>query len=403
MPRAIFYNVPAHGHINPSLPLVRELVERGHQIIYYATEQYRAVIEATGAEFRAYTAIGDDYFNANGLHAGVFWRVTYYLITTARDMLPDLLEAARAESPDYVINDGMCTWGYIVAQVLGVPSITSLSLLPISTPPARDMLALLPFMLPALFANPLMGVQANLRSRALARQYGVKPLGSMGIMNAYGDLRISYTSREFIAGTIPDADKVRFVGRVPYEQPDDSFSFERVQGRPLIYVSLGTINNDDISVFKACIEAFGGGEQYVMLSTGGKVPLDALGVLPDNIAVYPWVPQSEVVKRAALFVTHAGMNSAHDSLCFGLPMLLVPQEGDQIMIAMRLAQLGAGIMLKKSQVSAATLRKAALALLTEPKYRTDAARIGASIREAGGAPKAADEIEALLSRNTPVV
>lgn len=402
MPKAIFYNVPAHGHINPSLPLVRELVARGHTVIYYATEQYRAVIEPTGAQFRAYSGIEDDYFKRFGLHPGVFWRVAYYLITTTGEMLPALLDAARAEAPDYMLYDGMCSWGYFVARVLGVPAITSLSLLPMSAPPARDMLALLP-LLSAMTINPGLGIQAGRRSKALARQYGVKSLGIFGITNAYGDLCISYTSRGFLSWTLRDADKVRFVGRVPDEQPDDSFSFERVQGRPLIYVSLGTVNNDDIGVFRACIEAFGGSDFYVILSTGGGVALDALGPLPDNVAVYPWVPQAAVLKRAALFVTHCGVNSSHDALCFGVPMLLLPQQGDQVFVAMILEKLGAGLSLKKKQVNASALREMAVKLLSEPGYRTQAAQIGTSIREAGGASKAADEIEALLSRNTLVV
>ncbi|MBK8136401.1 MAG: hypothetical protein IPK52_11270 [Chloroflexi bacterium] len=399
MPKAIFYNVPAHGHINPSLPLVRELVARGHTVIYYATEQYRAVIEAAGAQFRAYTGISDDYFKRFGLHPGVFWRVAYYLITTTGEMLPALLDAARAEAPDYVLYDGMCTWGYFVARVLGVPAITSLSLLPMSAPPARDMLALLP-LLSAMTINPGLGIQAGRRSKSLARQYGVKSLGILGITNAYGDLCISYTSRGFMSWTIRDADKVRFVGRVPDEQPADSFSFEHVRDRPLIYVSFGTVNNDDTDAFKACIEAFGGGNYYVILSTGGGVALEALGPLPDNVAVYPWVPQTAVLKRAALFVTRCGVNSTHDALCFGVPMLLLPQQGDQIFVSMILEKLGAGLSLSKKQVNAPALRVAAAKLLAYPAYRARAAQVGMTIREAGGASKAANEIEAFLSGAT---
>lgn len=400
MPKAIFYNVPAHGHINPSLPMVRELVARGHTVIYYATEQYRAGIESTGAQFRAYTGIEDDYFKRYGLHPGVLWRVVYHLVTAARDMLPGLLDAARSDSPDYVMYDGMCPWGYFVARVLDVPAVTSLSLMPVSTPPAGDMLALLPMLLSGLLTNPSLGLKANRQLRELNALYGVRPMGLLGITNAYGDLCISYTTREFIAGKIPDEDKMRFVGRVPDETVDDSFSFERVRGRPLIYVSLGTVNNDDAGVFKSCIEAFGGGDYFVMMSTGGGVATGALGLLPENVVVYDWVPQGAVLQRAALFVTHAGMNSAHDGLNFGVPMLLLPQQGDQIFVSRRVAQLGAGIVLNKKQVSVTALRESAAKLLADATYKTAAARIGATIRHAGGASKAAHEIEALLNRLT---
>jgi len=139
MPKALFYNVPGHGHINPSLPLVAELVRRGHQLIYFATENYRTAIEATGAAFRPYTSVDDDYFDARGLSGSVPRKVAYELITTAGEILPALLENARAEQPDYVMFDTMCPWGVLLARILGLPAVASLSLMVL---PARGLLNL---------------------------------------------------------------------------------------------------------------------------------------------------------------------------------------------------------------------------------------------------------------------
>src|ERR1041385_4147664 len=125
MPKALFFSVPGHGHVNPSLPLVAELVKRGHQITYFGTENFRTKVEATGAVFHPYKDVPNDYFEAKGLHGGVPQTVAYELMLTTEAMLPNLLETTRAMQPDYVLYDGMCPWGYMVAHILKLPSVAS--------------------------------------------------------------------------------------------------------------------------------------------------------------------------------------------------------------------------------------------------------------------------------------
>src|SRR5512143_286890 len=129
MPKALFLNVPGHGHVNPSLPLITELVRRGHTITYFITERYRARVEAAGATVRLYTAIGDDYFEARGLSGRVPRKVAYELITTAGEILPELVAFARAAQPDYILFDTMCSWGVLLARILRLPAVASLSLM----------------------------------------------------------------------------------------------------------------------------------------------------------------------------------------------------------------------------------------------------------------------------------
>lgn len=402
MAKALFFNVPGHGHVNPSLPLVAELVRREHQIIYFISEGYRARVEAAGAVYRPYATIHDDYFDGRGLSGSVPQKVAYELITTAEEILPELLETTRAENPDYILFDGMCPWGYMVARILGLPAIASLALPPVAAPPPRAMLNLLPLfltLLPVIFRDFGKGLAANKRAKALTKNYGLPSFGMIGIMNNLGDISLSYTSADFqpYADTVHKS--VRFVGWTVNETAaNEPFSFEHLQGRRLIYVSMGTLNNDDIGFFKMCIEAFTGGDHFVMMTTGGRIQPDAFGTLPENVAVYEWVPQVEVLKRAALFISHGGMNSVHDSLYFGVPLLVVPQQFEQTINAMRVVELGAGLMLKKGQVNTQAIRDSAVRLLTESHFKAQAEHIGNSLRSAGGAVRAADEVEGLLSK-----
>lgn len=399
MAKALFFNIPAHGHINPSLPLVAELARRGHQIIYFSTDEYRAKIEATGAVFRAYATIRDDYFTSGRLSGSVPQKVAHALITTSAEILPELLDMARAEKPDYILFDGMCPWGSLVARVLRLPSVASLALAPQTKPSPSAMLKLLRLFLPLIFRDFGAGLEANRRAKALTKQYGLPPFGFVGILNNTGDISLSYTSSYFqpFADTAPDS--VRFVGWTLNDSPaKGEVSFERVQGRRLIYVSLGTLNNDDVPFFNMCIEAFAGSENFVIMTTGRRIAPESFGALPENVAIYDWVPQVEVVKRADLFISHGGLNSIHDSLHLGVPLLLVPQQAEQTLNAMRVVELGAGLMLNKAQVNAPNIRGHTARLLNEPSFKSESQRIGDTLREAGGAARAADEVEALLRK-----
>jgi MGT family glycosyltransferase len=399
--KALFFNVPGHGHVNPSLPLVAELVKRGHHITYFITENFSAKVKAAGAVFHPYKGVPNDYFEAKDLHGGVPQTVAYELMSTTEAMLPDLLETARALQPDYILFDGMCPWGCMVARILKLPAVASLALLPLNTPPLRALLnrQLLRLMLPAIFTDFAKGVQTNRRAQALAKQYHVKPLGMMQIMNTPADLEISYTSSYFQPYIDTVSKAVSFVGRTIDETPSTTvFSFEQVKGRPLIYISLGTVNNDDVAFFKRCIEAFTGSNYYVIISTGNRIEPDAFGTLPENIAIYGWVPQVEVIKRAALFITHAGLNSVHDGLYFGVPLLLIPQQIEQFITAMRVVELGAGLMLQADEVNAESIHSNAARLLTNLHFKEEAKYIGETFRSAGGMSRAVDEIEALLQR-----
>jgi UDP:flavonoid glycosyltransferase YjiC (YdhE family) len=90
------------------------------------------------------------------------------------------------------------------------------------------------------------------------------------------------------------------------------------------------------------------------------------------------------------------MGSLHDGLYLGVPLLLVPQQVEQTFNALRVVELGAGLILKKAQISAEAIRTNAEQLVTNPRFKSAAEQIGDSFRAAGGAPRAADEVERFL-------
>ena len=121
---------------------------------------------------------------------------------------------------------------------------------------------------------------------------------------------------------------------------------------------MGTINNRDRTVVECFIRAFSGRDEFVMITTGHGFSKESFGNLPANIAIHGWLPQIAVLKRASLFITHGGLNSIHDGLYFGVPLLLCPQQEEQTLNATRVVDLGAGLLLPKGELTPETCRQA---------------------------------------------
>jgi MGT family glycosyltransferase len=203
---------------------------------------------------------------------------------------------------------------------------------------------------------------------------------------------------EFPRSRLPAS--VRFVGplRLPCGYPPVDFPWDRLDGRPLIYASLGTLQNRITSAFRTIAEACAGLDAQLVISTGRGVAPEALGELPGRPVVVSYAPQLELLGLAALAVTHAGLNTVLDALSLGVPMVAVPVANEQPGIAARVAWLGAGEALPPlERLTPGAMRSAISRVLREPSYRQAARRIQSSIRESGGAPRAAELIETELA------
>jgi MGT family glycosyltransferase len=135
------------------------------------------------------------------------------------------------------------------------------------------------------------------------------------------------------------------------------------------------------------------------MSIGERVAIEDLGVVPANFIVRPSVPQLQILERAALFITHGGMNSVQEGLYYNVPLLVVPQQTEQTYVARRVQELGAGLALMKHQVTAPRLAAFAARILGESSFRDKAELLGSSLRQAGGYRRAVDEIEQFLTAN----
>ncbi|HEU5288581.1 MAG TPA: oleandomycin glycosyltransferase, partial [Candidatus Limnocylindria bacterium] len=238
MAHAVFVGVPAHGHVNPTLGIVTELVRRGVRVTYHCGTPYRAAIEAAGATFHAYAA---DWIDVDMPHDGDVLGLARVIRAAEAKIAPALLPALATERPDVIVHDSLASWGKTLASALRVPAVSSLTTFVFDR---RVALAR-----PLLFAR---FVARHARDRVR--------LGEMtGLLETITNrerINIVYTSRAFQPfGDRLDASFV-FVGPMPRDEPPLDAQLVALQ-RP-IYVSLGTLFNDRAGLFRTLATGLAG-------------------------------------------------------------------------------------------------------------------------------------------------
>jgi MGT family glycosyltransferase len=394
MAHGVFYNIPFHGHMNTTLPLVAELTRRGDRITYYSSETFRPAIEQAGATFRGI----DAFFSERTAVDENLVRFAYTLMHATQEILPGLLADARATPPDYILFDSLCIWGKCVADILRVPAIASITTLawPHSLMQREIVVSLLataPRYIQMVIAGRRELRKFNEIAGQLHETHHIPRVGLGDAGNNLADLNIVYSIKELQSW--PNSFDERFIFVGPFldnrsEAPD--FPYEKLGDGPVIYISLGTVFNGQGDFYRLCFDAFANFDHRVVLSIGAKTDRHDIGPMPDNFIVTPYAPQLEILGRAALFITHGGMNSVNEGVYAGVPLLVIPQAADQFQIAQRVQKLGVGKTLQRDNLSAERLRRTAMAILAHPAFQQRSAALGATLRQAGGPPVAADAI-----------
>ena len=391
MATIVLFSQPYYGHTHPTLPLVTELVRRGERVIYYSLQDFRSTIEQTGAEFRSYgKAFPFEHEEAYENQFILYVRFLEISQLVLEHLLPDI----RAEAPDAIMYDQICVWGPAVAQLLDVPAISYMT-----------MFVITPWLImsdPAQMRNRLHSEQLVRKIRVLTKQisaaYGVRRPSLFEMANNAGQLNIVFTSRYFQPGGHLFNETYQFVGSsIIGRRETPAFPYEVLdREKPLVYISLGTLFNVRPDFYQCCFAAFAASRCQVVLSVGRKTPVASLGSIPANFIVREYVPQLDILQRAALFISHGGMNSVSEALYYGVPLVVIPQSADQPWVARQVKRLGAGKIIRRTHVSASRLRSVAEEVLTRATYAQKSRQVGETLREAGGPQRAAGAIQQLL-------
>jgi MGT family glycosyltransferase len=171
------------------------------------------------------------------------------------------------------------------------------------------------------------------------------------------------------------------------------FPWERLDGRRLVYASLGTTLKSDSDTFRMIAEACDGLGLQLVISLGSRRDPEMFLGLPGDPLVVRNAPQLELLKRAELVITHAGPNTALETLMEGKPMIAIPKAFDQPAIAARLERAGVAEVLSVRGLTAQKIRTMVLKVLNDASYRDAARKLQAEIRYDRGLGRAASIIE----------
>ena len=323
MKKVAAFCIPAHGHTNPMLPVVRELSLRGDEVRFYSFSEFQKKIERTGATF----VCCDKYLpelstkQEENLKKVSTTEMTIQDIRITASMDEFLHGEFTSFKPDIVYTDSVCFWGKLNAWKYDVPMVVSTS-----TFAFNQMSSTYLKNTPREMAGLIFGLPRVSRELNKLKAYGYKAKGLFSLIQSDNQTdSVVYTSKKFQPYAESFSDHYIFVGPslLTDKEPD------KRHVRPLVYISLGTVINDRPDFYSKCIEAFKDENIDVIISCGKSVDIASFGKLPENIKVEPYVDQLDVLSRADVFITHCGMNSVSESLYMATPMVLYAQTNEQ--------------------------------------------------------------------------
>lgn len=364
--RILWYGIPAYGHVYSNLYLAKYLVEKGFYVIYYSMEEFRWDIEAHGCECRVYPIGEKELDLTDGQKIIKLYRL---ILQYTENMMPFLLEEAVQEQPCGVIFESLALWGRMVGQLLHVPSFSFYSIASIGRVAGKGYMEYMRgFSADFLSYAGELPQAWRIRNR-IARKWNGRKLGMISVLMGNGDWNLMGYSRLFQPRGKQFGEKYRFLGPLAlYRQETGNNDFVYPQGS-MIYISLGTIFNQDERLIREVVKQFGSkkrnitgehkDEEYSVVMVWNRMDEEKKTEFPDNFIVRRFVNQKEVMRQACLFISAGGMNSIHEALYYGVPCLMCPQQGEQLLNARRFEKLGFGKILRNPD----RLRKEAEAVM----------------------------------------
>ena len=413
----------ASGHLNPMTTLGYELKQRGHRVTVLGIEDAQPKVLAAGLEFQVIGKLDfpkgstKDSFTRLGNLSGfkAFQYTMNRMVNVAKILLRDTPEVIKAAGIEVLLVDQASPEGGTIAEYLDIPFVSVCSALMLN----RE-ISIPPFFSSWNYDPSWRGLLRN--------RVGYAPLDLMAIQSLkkvvneyrkhwnlspyhkpnqnYSQLaQLSQQPAEFEFPRIKLPSCFHFTG--PYSNPESrepvSFPYEKLTGQPLIYASMGTIQNRLLWIFPKIAEACVGLDAQLVIALGGGASPESLPELPGNAIVVGYAPQLELLQKATLTITHAGLNTTLESLSNGVPMVALPIANDQPGVAARIAWTGTGEVVPVGKVRVEKLQKAIKRVLTEDSYKKNALRLKEAIRRSGGVNRAADIIEQVVASGKPVL
>ncbi|HVG24500.1 MAG TPA: nucleotide disphospho-sugar-binding domain-containing protein [Thermoanaerobaculia bacterium] len=424
MARYLFAPMPITGHVNPGLPIARELVARGHDVRWYSTARFRRSIEAAGARwipFREAMPVDEERLDAffpdrpkGGLRQ-LRYDVKKIFVAAMPGMLRDLTAELQREPADVVVGDSASAAAEAVHTRFGIPwavyGITVLSIPSRDTAPFGLALAPSATLLGRLRNKALYWLvdrvifrDANALSDTLRRGVGLPPLGSSIFdLARKADLYLQPSVPSFEYPRMDMPDNLHFIGASVPTPPADWAPpawWGELEGRRVVLLTQGTINNDYDQLIRPAIRALAGEDVFVVVTTGSR-PASDVGIspLPWNVRVEQFIPYAHLMPKVDLLLTNGGYGSVQIALAHGVPVVAIGRTEEKPEIASRVQWSGVGVGLKVRIPSESRIRKVVSHVLHTPTYAARAEALRYELSGLDPARVGADLLEELIGAN----
>ena len=391
MSKYLFVVPPFFGHINPTLGIGAELLNRGHQVAWACLREINGRFVPKGGQFKVLPqeqeehqkeidrilSLQDNGTKIRGIEILKFAMEATY-IPFCKYMVGGILKVIDDFCPDVIVHDENMFAGAIGAVLREIPYVTSIAVPPGSFQPEGKF--------------PEFEQWQTGQIIKLQEQFGVP--GSNKIVYSKR-LNLVYTSKDFVGNGDEFPAHYKFVGPIiKGRQKVPGFNFEDLKGRkkPMVYVSLGTLlKGVRKEFFTKIVAAFGNQPLTVIAATDPGV-LDAW---PDNFIVQSFVPQSELLCEVDAVIYHGGFNTVNEALFHGIPLIIIPMAYDQFHIASLVVNSGSGLSIRYKRLTVEELRKSLWEVVQNPTYKKAATKVGEGLKNAGGTDAAATLLEAV--------
>jgi MGT family glycosyltransferase len=408
------------GHFYPLTALGRRLQSRGHEVVYFQVADLERPIRAAGLEFRQ---IGREDFPPGTLRArdeevnklkglAAIRAAIRGIERQALMVFRDAPDAIRDEGIDALLVDQIEMGGGTVADHLGLPFVSVAAALPVnldpSAPPvnipwphrigffARLRNRLGNALSERIFSGALRTIDNQRRAWRLPPIRGLNSLFSGLAQVSQLPAALELPGRRLSHHFHHTGPWVDATARAPVD-----FPWSRLDpGRPTAYASMGTLQNGVLQNFRVIAKACAGLDLQLVISLGGGQDPALLGDLPGDPVVVGYAPQLELIRRSTLTISHGGLNTALESLAWGVPMVVLPVAYDQPGVGARVEWSGVGRSIPVGRLTVDRLRDAVRTVLVNPSYRERAGQLRTSIEAADGLNRAADLIEAAFGGRT---
>lgn len=389
MARFAFIVPPLTGHVNPTLSLGAELLQRGHEVGWISLDAslenrlpkggtlLLVKYDQNDTEKRDSEQYLDQITkkNVSGIES-IKFLYEEVLIPLNRFMFEGIVTLLDFFRPDVIINDHQLFSGAIAAYKKQIPYATS-----VTAPAAVKMME----DLPGVHEWEIKQIVS------LQQELGIPDDKAIVCSDA---LTMIFTSKDFF-GDMSLPSGYKFIGPVIQHRANaTSFSWEKFGADPRILVSIGTTFDHTYKkeFFQKVIDALGNEPISVVVVSDPAL----FEEWPENFIVQERVPQLELLPHLDAVVCHGGHNTVCESLSHGLPLVVIPIAYDQSHVAGRVIQAESGIRLNYRRFKAAHLHNAVWEIIRNPSYKAAASRIQQSFEQSGGATTAANLLEELV-------